>query len=160
LLAEVIWQETAFAGHRLRVPVCPGDRERTLQIDVGFGDPLVPPAQWIDYPCSDGQPARVQVVRPEWLTAWKPGGLVAPRARRWQAKDVYDLDLLTTHCQLDEETLAEAIRVAFAAHNDPLSLVPEVVYNPAWWQSDASRAKWAKFRAAAVVPEPADVVPV
>src|SRR5262249_1614166 len=99
LRAAGLWQETAFAGHRLTLIVrSGGEQKRTLQIDVGFGDPLVPPAQWIDYPCLIGSPVRVQAIRPELLTAWKLHGLFERGARRWQAKDLYDLQLLTTHC--------------------------------------------------------------
>jgi hypothetical protein len=160
LRAEVIWQETEFPGVRLLVQAAVAGEEMELQIDVGFGDPLVPPAEWIDYPAVLGSPSRVQAVRPELLTAWKLDGLFDHGVRRWLAKDLYDLDLLTAHVPMDEATLAEAIRVAFAAHSDPLEGVLEVIYARSWWQTPSATARWEKFRQAAGVPVPADLLGV
>ncbi|MFO0846461.1 MAG: nucleotidyl transferase AbiEii/AbiGii toxin family protein [Gemmataceae bacterium] len=171
LRGEVIWRETAFPGLRFSVearrardvsppvgaPVTGGlTPPARLQIDIGFGDPLVPPAAWLDYPTASG-PARLLAARPELLAAWKLDGLFEHGARRWQPKDLFDLHLLTAHCHLDTDTLVEAIRVAFEAHSDPLTNVRDVVYNPAWWRTDSARAKWAKYRAASAVPVPEEV---
>lgn len=160
LRGEVIWQETEFPGLRFTLRGHLLGEERGLQIDVGFGDPIVPPARWIDYPCLIGPPARVQAVIPELLVAWKLDGLFDHGPKRWQAKDLYDLHLLTGHCTLDLPLLAEGIRVAFEAHSDPLEQVLDVVYNRSWWETESSRNKWAKFRAAAAVPVPSDLLEV
>jgi hypothetical protein len=157
LQESVIWQETDFPGLRFVLKTQAVGSEMDLQIDVGFGDPIVPAAQWIDYPCVLGGAARVQAVRPELLVAWKLDGLFDHGARRWQAKDLYDLYLLTRHCSLDLALLVEGIRVAFEAHADPLEQVLEVVYSRDWWQKEASRSRWTKFRAASAVPVPEDL---
>jgi hypothetical protein len=154
---SVIWQETDFPGLRFVLRTQAVGSEMDLQIDVGFGDPIVPEAQWIDYPCVVGGPARVLAVRPELLVAWKLDGLFDHGARRWQAKDLYDLYLLTRHCSLDLALLVEGIRIAFEAHADPLEQVLEVVYSREWWQKEASRSRWTKFRAASVVEVPEDL---
>jgi hypothetical protein len=157
---SVIWQETAFAGHRFFVQARRDNEEVELQIDVGFDDPLVPPPEWLDYPVLGGSTARVQVIRPELLVAWKLNGLFEHGARRWQAKTLYDLYLLTAHCSLDAGQLTEAIRVAFASRNDPLALILDVVYNPEWWEQATAQARWTKFRAATTTPVPENLVEV
>jgi hypothetical protein len=146
---EVIWAERAFAGHRFR---CESDGEE-VQIDFGFGDPLDPPAEWIDYPGA----GRVLAARAELLTAWKLDGLFDLGPKRWQAKDLFDLWLLTTCRALDGETLARAIRTAFATHGTPLEAVEGVVYNPDWWRTPTAQRRWAKFRASSPVPVPEDL---
>lgn len=156
--SEVIWQETAFAGHRYLVPWRIAEEEDELQIDVGFGDPLVPAAEWIEYPSPWAPAARVQAVRPELLVAWKMHGLFEHGVKRWQGKDLNDLLLLTQHCQLDVATLAEAIRVAFAAHGDAVEAIPVLLDDRAWWQSEAARRKWTNFRAASRVAVPEDLL--
>jgi hypothetical protein len=156
----VIWQETDFPGLRFVLQGCAAGREMDLQIDVGFGDPVVPPAGWIDYPCLLGASARVQAARPELMVAWKLHGLFEHGIRRWQPKDLYDLCLLTEHCALDPSLLSESIGVAFAAHNDPLEQVPGVLYSRDWWTSATARGKWTKFRATQVVPVPEDLLEV
>jgi Nucleotidyl transferase AbiEii toxin, Type IV TA system len=157
LVGEVIWQETDFSGLRYRLDAEAFGATSVLQLDVGFGDPVVPPAVWIDYPFLIGPPARVLAASPELLVAWKLDGLFDHGAKRWQAKDLYDLHLLTTHCHLDPATLTEGIRVAFAAHGNSLGDLLTVLYDPAWWQSAPSRAKWEKFRKAALCDVPADL---
>src|SRR5262249_15815839 len=62
---EVIWQETVSPGHRFFLDVRLLDQCHALQIDLGFDDPLVPPAVWVDYPSLVGPPARVRCARPE-----------------------------------------------------------------------------------------------
>jgi hypothetical protein len=54
LRGEEIWQERDFPGLRFLVAV----DGVPVQIDIGFGDPLEPPAQWLNYPLDRG-PARV-----------------------------------------------------------------------------------------------------
>src|SRR5262249_5822301 len=75
LFGQVIWEETDFPGHRFVLQTHLLGQESELQIDVGFGDPIVPPAQWISYPCLIGPPARIFAVTPELLVAWKLDGL-------------------------------------------------------------------------------------
>lgn len=160
LRGEVIWAETDFPGIRYHLEVHVEDVVTSLQIDVGFGDPIVPPAVWLDYPTLTGAPARVQAARPELLVAWKLDGLFDLGPKRWQAKDLYDLYLLTRHCSLDLDTLTESIQVAFDAHADPLEQVPDILYDRAWWDRESAQARWQKFRATAGVPVPEDLVDV
>jgi hypothetical protein len=80
--------------------------------------------------------------------------------RRWPAKGLYDLHLLTRQRCLEVEVLVEAIRVAFAAHSDPLENIHEVRFAPGWWQTEAARGRWERFRAAATVPVPEDLAQV
>ena len=50
--------------------------DQAVTVDVGFRDPLVPAAVWLDYPAlPPGSPFRVRAVRPETMAAWKLHGL-------------------------------------------------------------------------------------
>jgi hypothetical protein len=159
VFAELIWQETPFPGVRAQAQAEAAGLYLSLQIDVGFDDPLVPPAEWVDYPTLlPGAPARVLACRAETLVGWKLHGLFEHGAHRWRAKDLYDLLLLTRHAPLRAEDLVEAIRVAFESRSQPLEDVLGVVYNPSWWATDKARERWAKFRAGtAVAGVPEDV---
>ena len=157
LIGEIIWRETDFPGLRYRLDAEVMGTKMLLQIDVGFGDPVVPPARWMEYPCLIGPSPRVLAASWELLVAWKLDGLLDHGAKRWQAKDLYDLHLLTTHCYLERTTLTEAIRVAFETHGNSLGDLLTVLYDPAWWQSAPSRAKWEKFRKAASCDIPDDL---
>ena len=150
LLVEMIWRETASPGARALVQAEAAGAYHALQIDVGFGGPLVPPPQWVDCPATlPGQPLRVLACRAETLVGWKLHGLFEHGARPWRAKDLHDLVLLMEHAPLAVDDLAEAIRVAFASRSQPLADVLPLVYDPARWTTDKARERWAKFRAVA-----------
>ena len=151
LAGEVIWRETAFPGLRYRLDAEVSGEALPLQIDVGFGDPLVPPAVRIVIP------PRGPAAPPELLVAWKLVGLLELGAKRWQAKDLYDLHLLTAHCQLDPAALTEGIRVALETHGNSPAELRALLDDPAWWGSAAARAKWEKFRGAVACDIPEDL---
>lgn len=160
LSAEIIWQETAFPGIRLLVEGKLSGEAFSLQIDLGFDDPLVPPAEWLDYPCLLGDSCRLQVARPELLTAWKLDGLLDHGLKRWQAKDLYDLYLLTSFRQLESSTLREATLVALRTHGNCVDDLITLLYDPQWWQSAAARQRWEKFRQNCLVEVPEDLLGV
>jgi hypothetical protein len=150
LQAKDIWEETEFPGVRLTVGVTLGEQYQPVQIDVGFGDPLVPPAQWLYYPTLlEGLPIKLQACRPETLVGWKLHGLVELGAKRWRPKDVYDLMLLTDYVVLDASLLLDAIRVAFSSRATPLQEVLAMLSSPESWNNSRNHSKWMKFRSGA-----------
>jgi hypothetical protein len=157
LAGRLIWEETAFPGVRISLRARAAEVEHVLQIDLGFDDPVVPPPVWLDFPTLlPGAAARVLSCWPETLVGWKLHGLFEHGAHRWRAKDLYDLDLLTTLLPLDEGHLTAAIRVAFASRECPLTEVPPVLYNRAWWTTDKAQQRWEKFRSALPAPRMTD----
>ncbi|MEO0604519.1 MAG: nucleotidyl transferase AbiEii/AbiGii toxin family protein, partial [Myxococcota bacterium] len=85
-----IWLHTDFPGVRAHIPVAFGTHVLRVTADVGFGDPLVPPATWIDYPALVGPPPRVRACAPECQVSWKLHGLAENEAR-FRPKDLADL---------------------------------------------------------------------
>jgi hypothetical protein len=150
LRGSVIWEETQAAGLRLFVHARAEKVDRDLQIDMGFGDPLVQPPEWVDYPTLLADPAaRVLTCRAETLTGWKLHGLFEHGLRRWRPKDLHDLLLLTTHAPLEVKALTEAIRMAFTSRGDALAGNLEMLYTRGWWSQEKNRMKWEKFRPSA-----------
>jgi hypothetical protein len=143
LAVQGIWLETAFPGVRICLPASVGQYSRSIQIDIGFGDPLVPPAEWIEYPTLvAAAPVKLQAVRPETMAAWKLHGLIEQGAKRWRAKDLYDLMLLATGVPLERSLLPEAIQVAFGSYNADLQEVREILTDCQWWDTGKNRHNW------------------
>jgi hypothetical protein len=146
LQAKGIWLDTDFPGVRVNIDAAVGNYQHNIQIDVGFGDPIVPPAQWIDYPTLvPGETLRVQAVRPETMVGWKLHGLVELGAKRWRPKDLYDLMLLSTEVTLNETELAEAIAIAFSSRSTPLQEVLGILDSPQWWNNSKNRSQWRRY---------------
>lgn len=135
--------DTPFPGVRLQLEASLGDYSTTLQIDVGFGDPIVPSAQWITYPTLiTAEPIKVLAVRPETMAGWKLHGLVERGTTQWRPKDLYDLMLFAMVIPLDETLLPDAIAIAFSSRDTNPQDLQQWLDNPAWWQLGKNRRRW------------------
>ncbi|NVJ28331.1 nucleotidyl transferase AbiEii/AbiGii toxin family protein [Myxococcus sp. AM011] len=148
LRSEIIWAETEFPGVRIHVETrLPGvESAFELRIDTGFGDPMDPPATWLDYESSDTAPARVLACRPETLLAWKVHGLFERGKGRFRPKDLFDTYLLTRYAPLEAELLPRALRLAFATRGDSLEVMERLVGGE-FGRGPWSLEKWARYRA-------------
>jgi hypothetical protein len=132
-LLEVTWVETKSPGVRLSLP--------GLQVDVGWGDPLVVPP----VPMTVAG-VEVQGVRPEIMLAWKLHGLVEHGRGKWHAKTLADVVLFLRKVKLDEELVLRALRVAFESRETPLSALDPLLNDATWGTSRGSRNKWKSYR--------------
>jgi hypothetical protein len=141
-----IWLNSPFPGVRLSVRIGFGHADQTLQIDVGFNDPLVPAARRMDYPLLLGSPASVWMVRPETAVAWKLHGLAEMGPQGWRPKDLYDLHLLTGSVALDTAELIPAIEAAFLSRGYSVTDAEAMFTTPDWWELKSARVKWREYR--------------
>jgi Nucleotidyl transferase AbiEii toxin, Type IV TA system len=112
------WYYTDSPGVHASIPVTVCGDSRTLQVDVGFNDPLVPPAVKLDYqPLIPGTKLQSLVATPELLCAWKVQGLFDYDPGGWRAKDLYDAYLLIKQTRLDPGLLRQALEVAFRSRH-------------------------------------------
>lgn len=142
---RAIWEDTDFPGVRLFLRLGLGSTSATLTIDVGFNDPLVPPAELIRYPCQLGEPASVWATRPETAVGWKLHGLAEKGERRWRPKDLHDLLLIVENVPLHPCCLVEAIAIAFTSRGYTTADARAVLANNAWWTSKRTEVRWHEF---------------
>ncbi len=137
-----IWQDTAFPGVRLSVIGKLFSQRQATTVDIGFNDPLVPPAERIAYPPVWGDPVPVFAVHRATLAAWKLHGLAEWGDHNWRAKDVLDLWLLTVE-PLPADEMTDAIRAAFVSRGYAVADAARVLADAARWGDAAAQAKWA-----------------
>jgi hypothetical protein len=131
-----MWLDTGFPGVRLAVVVRIEGAEQRIGIDVGFNDPLVPPATtW---------PNGMRVVRPETQLAWKLHGLVE-LGDQWRPKDLADLWLIATRVPLEAPVLPAAIEAAFTSRGFTTAQARTALDDPRWSMKTA-RVRWAGHR--------------
>jgi hypothetical protein len=136
-----IWLDTAFPGVRVDLAIGLGRPDQRLSIDIGFGDPLVPPATIIALASVLDGGVTARAVRPETQLAWKLHGLAGMGAS-WRPKDLADLWAIATRVPLDRAALPPAIAAAFGSRGVPTSAAAEVLY-AAHWSTKSARLKWA-----------------
>jgi hypothetical protein len=144
--AEGIWEQSAFPGVRLTLSAEAFGSTHTTTADVGFGDPLVPSVEHVEYPVLVGPAIPVWAVHPATLIGWKLHGLAEWGPVRWRPKDLLDLWLLTARFELAAEVLGEAIRVAFVSRGYDPTAARCTIDDPTRWGSPVAQARWAAFR--------------
>jgi hypothetical protein len=85
-----------------------------VQVDVGFGDAVVPTAEWIDYPTLLDLPVpRVRAYTRYSVVSEKLEAIVSLGMVNSRMKDFYDLWVLSMEFEFDGELLGRAIRATF-----------------------------------------------
>ena len=120
--AEEIRKEANYAGARVILLATLEQARIPLQVDIGFGDPVTPAAEQINYPVllEDLNPPRLGAYPVYTVIAEKLQAIVSLGMVNSRLKDYFDLQVLLEREQLDELVLAEAVRRTFAVRSTPL----------------------------------------
>lgn len=153
--AEEIRKEANYAGARVTLLATLEQARIQLQVDIGFGDPVTPAAEQIDYPVlleDLGSPRMgaypVYTVIAEKLQVIVSLGMVNSRL-----KDYFDLQVLLEREQLDELVLAQAVRRTFAVRSTPLPQQVPLGLSSEFGDDQGKQGQWRAFLERNDVPE-------
>jgi hypothetical protein len=141
-----IKEDADYEGVRVRFEATLARARVPIQIDIGFGDVITPPASRIEYPAILNLPAPLlwaypkETVIAEKLEAMTMLGLLNSRL-----KDYFDIWLLASLYDFDGSVLSEAIRATFANRSTAVESLP-VGLTPEFSNSQARQLQWAAFR--------------
>ncbi len=159
--ASEITVEAAYVGVRATFVGDLAGMKLHLQVDVGFGDVVVPAPDWINYPeLLDLGAPRVLGYPPEATLAEKLHAIVVLGLTNSRMKDYYDLWTAVRHGNTTSESLGAAIRHTFARRGTPLPSELPVGLTEAFATDPAKLAQWAAFvrKSKLEAPPLADVV--
>ncbi len=153
LSAERIIEGTSYVGVRVRFTGYLGTARIPMQIDVGFGDVLVPEPIEVELPSVlDLPPTVVLGYSRESAIAEKLQIMVALGEINSRLKDFYDIWLLASQYGFTGLLLARAIRATFARRNTPLVL-PIAALGEAF-ADDRREIQWRAFLRRSRLQEP------
>ncbi|HTV54812.1 MAG TPA: nucleotidyl transferase AbiEii/AbiGii toxin family protein, partial [Terriglobia bacterium] len=110
-----IAEDADYEGVRTRFRANLGTARITLQLDIGFGDVIVPAAQPIDYPAILAFPApRLRGYSKETIVAEKFESVVKLGTLNSRMKDYFDIWTLSRQFAFDGEMLGNAITKTFS----------------------------------------------
>jgi len=157
-LSRIGWlefDEASLEGREIAWPVLRGVRTRfrgkldtarfTLQVDVGFGDVMVPKPRKVEYPSLSGNRAVDHCLSPESVIAEKLEAMISLGIRNSRMKDYFDVWWLATVTDFDGEMMCNAVASTLARRQTsfpsgtPPALTKEVV------DSVEKRAQWRAF---------------
>jgi len=143
--AERITEDADYEGVRIRFRGQLGTARIYMQIDVGFGDVVLPSAKQIDYPTILGMPApRLRGYSRESTIAEKFQAMVKLGVLNSRMKDFYDIWLLSRQFDFDGATLGAAIRETFSNRNTQIP--PELIaFSNAFAHDETKQVQWAAF---------------
>jgi hypothetical protein len=118
---EPIRAEDAYGGQRVTLDATLGAARLRVQVDVGIGDVMVPPATWLDYPSLLDLPRpRLRAYAAETVIAEKFHAIVALGLRNSRMKDYFDLYALAREDAANRSQVDAAIVATFERRKTPL----------------------------------------
>jgi predicted nucleotidyltransferase component of viral defense system len=126
---RTIREDNLYGGVRVNLTAMLGKAKIPLQIDIGFGDAVVPPPQEIDFPVLLPSPMpRIKVYPQEAMIAEKFHAAAVLGMRNSRMKDYFDIYTLSQSFPFSGEKLSHAIISVFQRrrtalpHETPLGL--------------------------------------
>ena len=145
IVGERIVEAADYAGVRVRFRAYLGKARIPMQIDVGFGDPLVPGPSLVSLPSTLDLPRpEVQGYSRESAIAEKFQAMVYLGEINSRMKDFYDVWLLASTFRFDGLVLAQAIRQTFDWRQTPLPTHP-IAFTDAFVEHPEKERQWRAF---------------
>lgn len=144
--ASPIREENIYGGVRVKLRATLERTRIPIQVDVGFGDAVVPePEEWEFPPLLDFPAPRVRAYRRETSIAEKFLAMVTLGMDNSRMKDYFDLWLLANGFAFAGETLKGALGACFQRRDVALPESVPVGLTAEFGQSAAKRTQWDAF---------------
>lgn len=146
MTAELIRDGSEYDGLRIRIRARLGDSDIPVQIDVGFGNAIVPGPEETEYRTILGDPPpRILAYPPESVVAEKLNAMVTLGERNSRYKDFYDLHAMANAFQFDKDTLVRAVRATFERRATPIAAALPVPLTVAFYASGERQTQWRAY---------------
>lgn len=135
-----------YVGVRVRLEARLAGARIPVQIDVGFGDAVVPPPIRDAYPTLlDHAPPRILVYPREAVVAEKLEAIVTLGVTNSRMKDFYDVNLIASSHAFDGRLLVRAVRATFDRRRSPLPDTLPVALSSGFLAAPERQAQWRAF---------------
>ena len=131
---------------RIRLEARLDDARIPMQVDIGFGDVIVPPAQEATYPTLLGHSApRILTYPREVAIAEKCEAMVSLAVTNSRMKDFYDVYQLASSFEFDGIVLSRAIGATFDRRGTLRPITEPVVWSAEFLGAPERQAQWRAF---------------
>ena len=143
---EEIRADATYQGVRVRLRGTLGKARVVLQVDIGFGDAVVPAPVRVLYPSLlDGEEPHLLAYTPESAIAEKYEAMVSLDLANSRMKDFYDVWLLAGSRSFDGAVFCEALRATFARRKTALPTTLPTALTPTFATDATKRTQWKAF---------------
>jgi hypothetical protein len=140
-----ITEDADYRGARVMLRGNLGNTRIFIQVEIGFGDVIIPGPSRVQYPALlDFPTPEVNGYTMESTIAEKFQAMVKHGLLNSRMKDFFDIWFLSRRFDFKGEILTEAIEKTFVNRNTPLTSDP-TIFNPSFMKDDAKQDQWAGF---------------
>ena len=146
ITADPIRDGSEYEGLRIRIRARLGESHMQLQVDVGFGNAIVPGPEEKEYRTILGDPPpRILAYPPESVVAEKMHAMVILGERNSRYKDFYDLHAIARGFPFDRSTLVRAARATFERRATPIPAETPAALAGRFYSSEARAQQWRAY---------------
>ena len=143
--ATRITEDVEYEGVRVRIKGNLGTIRLSLQIDIGFGDEIVPKTTKFTYPTILGTPApTIRGYSKESIISEKFQAMVKLGVLNSRMKDFYDIWLLSQQFDFNGKTLSTALRNTFDNRKTEIISNP-IVFQESFVSDKGKQKQWQAF---------------
>mgnify|MGYP002635689207 CR=1 FL=1 len=158
IAARPIREGARYSGVRLTIPARLGKTRFRLQVDVGFGDAVLPRPRLANYPTVlDHTPPRIKVYPPEAVVAEKLEALVSLGMVNSRMKDIYDLWTLAGERAFAGLPLCQSIEATFRRRGTAIPEAPPIALTHEFSTEPSRLTLWGAFLARTALDEPSEL---
>jgi len=144
-LQEII-EGADYHGIRIRFNARLGPARIPMQIDIGFGDKVVPAPVWIEFPeIFDFGTPRLRACTAETSIAEKLHAAVSRETINSRMKDFYDIYKMGHYLQFKGTILTDAIKATFDNRDTPIKKKVPLALTPEFALYPGKQEQWAAF---------------
>ena len=146
IAGEDIREADVYGGVRVRLVARLAQARIPVELDVGFGDAVVPTPQWASLPTLlDHDPPQVLVYPREAVVAEKVEAMVSLGVTNSRMKDFYDVARLAESMAFDGPTLARSLRATFDRRGTPFPSGEPLVLTDGFLADPDRQVQWRAF---------------
>ncbi|MED4301584.1 nucleotidyl transferase AbiEii/AbiGii toxin family protein [Geobacillus stearothermophilus] len=145
ITAERIKEGADYEGIRMKIPAALGKIKKQLQLDIGFGDVVIPEPQEMQYPTLlNMKPPEIRVYSTYSVIAEKFEAMISLSVVNSRMKDFYDVFTLLSTENFDGRVLWEAIFETFQRRRTNLEK-EHPVFSPSFAEDESRNKQWKAF---------------
>jgi predicted nucleotidyltransferase component of viral defense system len=140
-----IKEDADYEGMRLKIEATLGNATKRLQVDIGFGDIIIPRAKIIEFPTLlEEKLLKVRVYSIESIISEKFEVMVKLAMANSRMKDFYDVYSLSCSHNFDGNKLKKAIESTFQKRKTPIPNNP-LIFREEFSKDKGRQKQWTAF---------------
>jgi len=146
VVGELITEHNKYNGIRLYIDASFHTVRQRIQIDVGFGDIVIPVVQELEYPIllDDMQVPVIHAYSKETVIAEKFQAMIELSAVNSRMKDFYDVYMLLIDNEFNSDSLEEAIKTTFKNRRTSY-IESHSLFTPEFASDRLRKRSWSAF---------------